>query len=98
MLLFVVSSSITTTTSTTTTEAPCVPTIDNNPDPVGCSCINFVTGGGDGNCLTSSPDPSHCELRFCYVRCTLFFCPSTCQDLIESTVIPGLFFSSQACQ
>ena len=99
LILTLDSSSIaaTYTHTTTTTEAPCVPTVATNPDPVGCRCINFVTGAGDGNCLTASPDPSHCDLRFCYVACTIFSCPSTCQDLIESTVIPGLFYSSQAC-
>ena len=99
LILTLDSSSIaaTYTHTTSTTEAPCVPTVATNPDPVGCRCINFVTGAGDGNCLTASPDPSHCDLRFCYVACTIFSCPSTCQDLIESTVIPGLFYSSQAC-
>ena len=69
----------------------CEPTASSNPTPNTCKCINFVQGGG-GNCLTPSPAPNHCGMKFCYVAPG-----SSCRDLERSTIIPGLSYSSQAC-
>ena len=63
-----------------------------NPTPASCSCINFVTASGDGKCNTSSPASTHCEMKFCYVAPG-----SGCLDLVQSTTIPGLSYSAQAC-
>ena len=90
---FIAGCTVTNSTAATTTEGPCVPTTTTNPTPLTCTCINFVSPGGDGNCLTSSPDPTHCDLRFCYVDPAT----NTCLDAVESTTIPGLFYSAQAC-
>ena len=70
----------------------CVPTTSSNPTPSTCKCINFVTAAGDGKCLTSSPAPNHCEMKFCYVAPG-----NTCLDAEKSTTIRGLSYSAQAC-
>ena len=79
-------------TATSSIEGSCVPTTITNPTPSTCKCLTFVTRAGNGNCLKSSPAQNHCDMKFCYVAPG-----NTCLDLVESTTIPGLFYSAQAC-
>ena len=55
-----------------------------------CTCIDYVNGVGQGNCLKLSTKLNN--LPYCYVKQ-----PSGCRDVINSSYVPGKEYSAQAC-
>ena len=56
-------------------------------------CKDLVNKDGGGKCLQTSYHSHHQGFRSCYV-----YMPSTCMDVVASRLLPGEFYSEEACE